>query len=68
VYDRIMLNSTPDLVEPAIVMDGLGANVRLLAVEAELAGDDTTPIHGMAILSGLWDGRRLQCFFTSNDY
>jgi hypothetical protein len=68
VYYKTIRDSTPDLVKPAIVMDGLGTSVPLLTVEAELEGDDTTLILGMATLRGHWDGRRMECVFKSEDY
>lgn len=65
---RTVPDSTPDLVEPIIIMNGLGASVRLLRTQAELEGDDTTSIRGAALLRAHWDGRPLECVFESDDY
>lgn len=63
---RTVPQSTPDLVEPAIVMDGLGARVVLLNVQAELGGEGVNPVPGSVNLRGFWDGRPMKCDFVGD--
>jgi hypothetical protein len=50
-------------------MDGLSASVPLLTdTLAELEGDDTTPIHGWAYLTGLWNGQPIECVFRGEGF
>jgi hypothetical protein len=46
-------------------MDGLSAEVRLLAAPARLEGDGESPIYGNVVLTGFWDGRPMRCDFSS---
>jgi len=46
-------------------MDGLSADVQLLAAPAQLEGDGEAPICGNVTLTGRWDGRSMSCDFSS---